>query len=286
MNQIYELVPILKEYLWGGTKLKKYKKSDLEKISESWEFSCFENNFSSVVLDEKIVSLNQKHCKTPLKNILIKLIDSAENLSIQVHPDDEYALKFENSLGKTELWVILDCSKDSFIYLGFNDNLKKEEFNELIKDDSILNKLNKVKVNKGDIYLINPGTIHAIGKGITLLEVQEASNITYRVYDFNRIDKNGNKRELHISKANDVINFNKYDPINLKDNKNIKTNYFSLSFYKNTQENIMFFDKDSILVVLDRSGSINNLEVKKYHSYYVEKGTYNLSKNFEFVVIN
>ena len=201
--------------------------------------------------------------------MLIKLIDSAQSLSIQVHPSDEYALKHENSLGKTEMWIILDAKEGSYINLGFNQDVKKEEFPKLIKDDSILSYLNKIYVKPGDIYLIKPGTIHAIGEGITLLEIQESSKLTYRVYDFNRIDKNGNKRELHISKAMDVLNFSKLNIQNLNKEEVIKTNYFEVYKGKNLSENKIDIIKPSIITIIEGNGFIDETEVSKFKSYFV-----------------
>ena len=197
----------------------------------------------------------------------------------------EYALKHENSLGKTEMWIILDAKEGSYINLGFNQNVKKEDFPELVKDDSILSYLNKIYVKPGDIYLIKPGTIHAIGEGITLLEIQESSKLTYRVYDFNRKDKNGNKRELHVSKAMDVLNFSKLYIQNLNKEEVIKTNYFEVHKGKNLNENKIDVLKPSIITIIEGNGFIDETEVSKFKSYFVlpcEK--LKLKGNFEYFV--
>ena len=277
MKHVYELIPPLKEYIWAGNNLKKYKKTDLDKISESWELSFLDNDESKVIYDNKEVNITEfiksepinKFINPRIQNLLIKLIDSAQSLSIQVHPSDEYALKYENSLGKTEMWIILDAKEGSYINLGFNQDVKKEDFPELIKDDSILSYLNKIYVKPGDIYLIKPGTIHAIGEGITLLEIQESSKLTYRVYDFNRIDKNGNKRELHVSKAMDVLNFSKLDIQNLNKEEVIKTNYFEVYKGKNLNENKIDIIKPSIITIIEGNGFIEDTEVSKFKSYFV-----------------
>lgn len=293
MKHVYELIPPLKEYIWAGNNLKKYKKTDLDKISESWELSFLDIDESKLIYDNKQVNITEfiklepinKYINPKIQNLLIKLIDSAQSLSIQVHPSDEYALKHENSLGKTEMWIILDAKEGSYINLGFNQDVKKEEFPELIKDDSILSYLNKIYVKPGDIYLIKPGTIHAIGEGITLLEIQESSKLTYRVYDFNRIDKNGNKRELHVSKAMDVLNFSKLDVQNLNKEEVIKTNYFEVYKGKNLNENKIDIIKPSIITIIEGNGFIEDTEVSKFKSYFVlpcEK--LNLKGNFEYFV--
>lgn len=293
MKHVYELIPPLKEYIWAGNNLKKYKKTDLDKISESRELSFLDGDESKLIYDNKEVNITEfiksepinKYINPKIQNLLIKLIDSAQSLSIQVHPSDEYALKYENSLGKTEMWIILDAKEGSYINLGFNQDVKKEDFPELIKDDSILSYLNKIYVKPGDIYLIKPGTIHAIGEGITLLEIQESSKLTYRVYDFNRKDKNGIKRELHVSKAMDVLNFSKLDIQNLNKEEVIKTNYFEVYKGKNLNENKIDIIKPSIITIIEGNGFIDETEVSKFKSYFVlpcEK--LKLKGNFEYFV--
>ena len=293
MKHVYELIPSLKEYIWAGNNLKKYKKTNLDKISESRELSFLDGDESKLIYDNKEVNITEfiksepinKYINPKIQNLLIKLIDSAQSLSIQVHPSDEYALKYENSLGKTEMWIILDAKEGSYINLGFNQDVKKEDFPELIKDDSILSYLNKIYVKPGDIYLIKPGTIHAIGEGITLLEIQESSKLTYRVYDFNRIDKNGNKRELHVSKAMDVLNFSKLNIQNLNREEVIKTNYFEVRKGHNLNENKIDVLKPSIITVIEGNGFIEDTEVSKFKSYFVlpcEK--LKLKGNFEYFV--
>lgn len=277
MKHVYELIPPLKEYIWAGNNLKKYKETNLDKISESWELSFLDGDESKLIYNNKEVNITEflklepvNKCINPkIQNLLIKLIDSAQSLSIQVHPSDEYALKYENSLGKTEMWIILDAKEGSYIDLGFNQNVKKEDFPELVKDDSILSYLNKIYVKPGDIYLIKPGTIHAIGEGITLLEIQESSKLTYRVYDFNRIDKNGNKRELHVSKAMDVLSFSKLDIQNLNKEEVIKTNYFEVRKGHNLNENKIDVLKPSIITIVEGKGLIEDTEVSKFKSYFV-----------------
>lgn len=293
MKHVYELIPSLKEYIWAGNNLKKYKKTDLDKISESRELSFLDGDESKLIYDNKEVNITEfiksepinKYINPKIQNLLIKLIDSAQSLSIQVHPSDEYALKYENSLGKTEMWIILDAKEGSYINLGFNQNVKKEDFPELVKDDSILSYLNKIYVKPGDIYLIKPGTIHAIGEGITLLEIQESSKLTYRVYDFNRIDKNGNKRELHVSKAMDVLNFSKLDVQNLNKEEVIKTNYFEVHKGNNSNDSKIDIIKPSIITIIEGNGFIDETEVSKFKSYFVlpcEK--LKLKGNFEYFV--
>lgn len=277
MKKIYELIPPLKEYIWAGENLKKYKNTELGKISESWELSFLKGDEAKLIYDNQEITISEfiekeeikKYINPKLKNLLVKLIDSSQSLSIQVHPSDEYALKYENSLGKTEMWIILETEKDSYINLGFNKDVLKSDFPELIKDDSILKCLNKIYVKPGDVYLIKPGTIHAIGKGITLLEIQESSKLTYRVYDFNRVDNSGNKRELHVDKAMDVLNFSRLEVKNLKEEKEIKTDYFVVKGGVVNEEKEVEIFKASIITVIDGEGKIDELNISKYKSYLI-----------------
>lgn len=277
MKKVYELIPPLKEYIWAGENLKKYKKTELGKISESRELSFLKGDETKLIYDNQEITVSEfiekeeikKYINPKLKNLLVKLIDSSQSLSIQVHPSDEYALKYENSLGKTEMWIILEAEKDSYINLGFNKDVLKSDFPELIKDDSILKCLNKIYVKPGDVYLIKPGTIHAIGKGITLVEIQESSKLTYRVYDFNRVDNSGNKRELHVDKAMDVLNFSRLEVKNLKEEKEIKTEYFVVKGDVVNEEKEVEISKASIITVIDGEGKIDELNVSKYKSYLI-----------------
>lgn len=211
---IYKIKPVFKDYLWGGTRLKEefHKESDLEIIAESWELSahrdgcCKVNDilFTEYLERATTVQLGEQYDFNKSFPFLIKYIDAKQMLSIQVHPSDEYAHIHDNDNGKTEVWYVMDAKEGSFLYLGFNQPLTKEEARIAIEEDTILDKLNKVYVKKGDVVFIEPGTVHAIGAGILLCEVQQNSNSTYRVYDFKRTDKDGNFRELHVEKALDV----------------------------------------------------------------------------------
>ena len=214
-----KLIPAFKDYIWGGNKLvgEYNKKCDMERVAESWELSTHKDG-ESIVADGMFAGLTlSEYIKNNEYNvlgknaeafdnfpILIKFIDAKETLSIQVHPDDEYSLKNNGEYGKTEMWYILDCDEDSYLYYGFNKEISKEEFRRSIEENILLDYLNKVKVNKGDVFFIKAGTVHAIGKGVVICEVQQNSNTTYRVYDYDRIDKDGNKRPLHIEQAIDV----------------------------------------------------------------------------------
>lgn len=218
---LLRLQPSFKDYLWGGHRLvEEYNKQYAgEILAESWELSCHPDGPSRILngtyagktLAEYIEAEGKevlgKNCKG-FKDfpILIKLIDAKDNLSIQVHPDNQYALKNEGQYGKTEMWVICDCKEGAFLYYGFKKEISKEEFEKRIKEDTLLEVLNAVPVHKGDVFFIEAGTIHAIGKDIVIAEIQQNSNVTYRVYDYGRVGKDGKKRDLHIAKALDVTN--------------------------------------------------------------------------------
>lgn len=217
---ILKLKPVFKDYIWGGTKLRdEYGfESNLEKLAEGWMLSCHKDgenliengDFEGKTLTE-IVNTNPDYLGENGKKfeyfpILIKLIDAKNDLSVQVHPDNEYAMRVEKEYGKTECWYILDCNDDAELIYGFNKSITSEEFKEKIADNTFLETVNKVKVKKGDLFFIEAGTLHAIGKGILLAEIQQNSNTTYRVYDYGRLGADGKPRELHVEKAIDVTN--------------------------------------------------------------------------------
>lgn len=218
---IMKLNPSFKDYIWGGHKLVEayHKAYDGDILAESWELSCHPDGPSVIAngtyegktLEEYIhicgESVLGKNCRRFQDfPILIKLIDARDNLSIQVHPGNSYALKNEGQYGKTEMWYIADCKEGAFLYYGFAKEIDKEEFAERIRSNTLLEVLNKVPVQKGDVLFIEAGTIHAIGKDIVIAEIQQNSNVTYRVYDYGRVDKNGKTRDLHIEKALAVTN--------------------------------------------------------------------------------
>jgi len=221
-----KMKPTFKNYIWGGQNLKKvYGKDNAgENIAESWEVSSREEGLSYVAEGEDegltIKQLMQKYgkdfCGESIDEkeefpLLFKLIDANDKLSIQVHPDDDYAYINENqSKGKTEAWYVLHAEPGSFLIYGFNEQLEKTQLREILKNGNEIEKyLNKVECKKGDCFFIQAGTIHAIGAGLIIAEIQQNSNITYRLYDYNRRDKNGNLRELHIEKSLDVISLEK-----------------------------------------------------------------------------
>ena len=216
--RIEKLFPACKDYLWGGNKLKENygKQTDLTPCAESWELSFHKDGQTLLVdgtkLSDKVtaIELGENVTEFSFFPVLIKFIDAAQNLSVQVHPSDEYALKHEDSLGKTEMWYIVEAEEGAGLYLGFNQNVTKEEYEKAIQENRLTDYLNFYKVQAGESYFIPSGTIHAIAKGCLICEIQQNSNVTYRVYDYGRKDKNGKERELHVDKALKVTNLSKH----------------------------------------------------------------------------
>ena len=226
-NKPFLLRPYAKDYLWGGSRLNDdfNLNIDVSPFAEAWMCSTHPDGPATVVGDDGGVSGDKTLTQLLLEHpeylgthpleitggkaelpILVKLIDANKDLSVQVHPDDEYALRVEGELGKTEMWYVLDAKSASSLVYGFNRDVTGKEVLDSIKSGTIEKFLNHVPVRKNDLFMINAGTVHAIGAGILIAEIQENSNVTYRLYDYNRADRNGKKRDLHIDKALDVAN--------------------------------------------------------------------------------
>ncbi|WP_052600795.1 type I phosphomannose isomerase catalytic subunit [Bacteriovorax sp. Seq25_V] len=208
--KLYPLRPYLTHKIWGGTRLIDLKKPELlgnitsaEPLGETWEVSRHKDGISETLDGNK---LNEIFSSEELP-YLVKFIDTSDNLSIQVHPGDEYAKKHEGDSGKSECWLILDAPEGEGIYLGLKDGVDKKQLEEEIRKSGQVNELlNFYPVKAGDFFFVRSGSIHAIGKDVLMCEIQQSSGVTYRVWDWNRLD-NGKPRELHIDKALDVINF-------------------------------------------------------------------------------
>ena len=227
-----KFTPILKEKIWGGNKLKEVlnKETDQSNVGESWEISGVKEAVSTVengVLKGK--SLNQllvEYKEDLLGNkiyqqfgaefpLLIKFIDAKTELSVQLHPNDELAKQRHNSFGKTEMWYIMQADEGAEINVGFKESLSKQDYIKQLEEGKITEVLNFEKVQKGDAFFINTGKVHAIGAGVLLAEIQQTSDITYRIYDWDRKDAEGNSRELHTALAIDAIDFEKKDDFRL-----------------------------------------------------------------------
>jgi mannose-6-phosphate isomerase len=222
---IYHLGPNVQRRIWGGKHLEYLKnlpsEHGVDPVGETWEISIHPEGPS--LFDGKKLIIDEQNEELPY---LVKLLDTGDELSIQVHPGDEYARLHEESTGKTECWFILQAEKNAGIYLGLKPNITKEFFEKALDKKENMNEyLNFYPVSSGDFFYVPAGTIHAIGRGITLAEVQQSSGITYRVWDWNRVDSKGNPRELHVKKSLDVINFEA--SANTKNHFQVKHNLFS-----------------------------------------------------------
>ncbi len=305
------LAPYCTKAIWGGKNLnKKYGKKVFEDVAEAWELSGYPGKESTVVGGEcdgmtmsELIGANGRailgtKCegldKFPL---LIKFIDAASPLSIQVHPDDEMAKVLNADGGKTEMWVICEAEPGAFLYYGVKEPLSKERFAESIVDGSITDYLNRVPVKPGDVFFIRAGTIHAIGAGITICEIQQTSDTTYRLYDYKRKDANGNERELHIEKGKLASNLTPpsviYEPGRLMGDENIlvecpffTTSAFDVSGYTSFAVNS---DSFSSLTVTEGHGKIltsdETHEVKKGDTVFIFAGAGKIELDGEMKVI-
>lgn len=305
-SPIVKLDPAFKDNLWGGTKIRDVfgKKCDYEVIGESWELSAHPdgqsriadgyykgmlfNDYLTIIGKEALGWKCQAQDRFP---VLIKFIDAKQALSIQIHPDDEYALENENEYGKNEMWYVVDSEPGSYLYCGLSRDASKEEILERINNNTITDILNKIEVKAGDVVMVKAGTIHAIGAGVFICEIQQNSNCTYRMYDYDRRDKFGNPRELHVKKALDVVDNHKY----IKDNKTevviarnehfteerlVQCKYFEVYKYDVNDEAKITVDEASFVSVLfiNGSGTIETddyektMEFKAGDSFFVSAG--------------
>lgn len=297
--EVIKLEPAIKTNIWGGNYFQQFGKGVNEvRAAECWELSMFPGSSSIIVsgenkgktleevLTEKDVGPIQK--KFPYFPILIKLIDARDNLSIQVHPSDEYALKNENSFGKSEMWYILSADEGAGLYVGFNDNYSKEEIEKRLKDSTILETLNFFKVKPGECYMINPGTIHAIGAGVRLIEIQQNSNLTYRLYDYLRKDDKGNYRELHIEKALKVIDYTKFTRIDSEGEILQRNKYFTVRRVEVKSEYKVTANGDSFksFTFLSGKGTVNGIPYNQYDTFFVPYGKEAVIKGDGVIVIS
>ncbi|MGI9551795.1 MAG: type I phosphomannose isomerase catalytic subunit [Aurantibacter sp.] len=277
--------PILKERLWGGRRLKDVLGKEIpnEHTGESWEISAVDGDVSIVsngklsgttlqeLIDRHPEDLLGKSVIESFGNdfpILIKFIDAKLDLSIQLHPNDELAKARHNSFGKTEMWYIIDADDDANLIVGFNRNVSKEEYAKSLKDGRLPELLNYEKVKTGDTFFINTGKIHAIGAGVLLAEIQQTSDITYRVFDFNRRDKNGNLRELHTEQALQAIDYKKKDDFKIdysterdRMNEMVECPYFTTKFLhlsKDFEQNVSARNSFTIYMCVGGLASIEN----------------------------
>ena len=294
--KIQKLYPECKDYIWGGNRLReKYGKiSDKSPLAESWELS-FHNDGLTKISDGRTLmeAVTEKELGERVKKIgrfpvLIKFIDAKDDLSVQVHPSDEYAIANENSLGKTEMWYIVEADEGAGIYLGFKRDVTREEFEGAILENRLTELLNFYEVKPGECYFIPAGTIHAIGKGCLICEIQQNSNLTYRVYDYGRRDKFGRERELHIDKAKKVTHLERFIPKSFDDGILGSCEYFTATRARVCDKTLICAGEDSFNAVtcVQGAGEIDGEPVRCGDTFFVPAGygEYSLFGNMELII--
>ena len=281
IQQFIKFEPILKEKIWGGSKLHQLlqKRSLKENVGESWEISDVDND-TSIVSNGASKGKDLKQLITDFKGdlvgekvynrfgekfpLLIKYIDAKEPLSIQLHPNDKLAQKRHNSFGKTEMWYVMQADKDANLIVGFRKDVSKEEYVQHLENKSLIEILNVDEVSSGDVYFIPTGRVHAIGAGVLLAEIQQTSDITYRVYDWDRPNPDGTFRELHTEEAIDAIDYKSQEFYNTKYSKLDNTSseivscpYFTTNILPITKAvSINHSDKDSFVIYMCVKGNV------------------------------
>lgn len=313
-----KLQPAYKDYLWGGNRLKQlyHKTNHLAVTAESWELSCHPDGQSSIVngafAGQLLSDVLQTYphfvadrftadSKFP---ILIKFIDAAKDLSIQVHPSDDTAKADCGEEGKAEMWYVVQCEPQSYIYYGLNQEVSQERLKRRAKDGSICKILNRVPVHQGDIFFIHPGTIHALGKGIIIVEIQQNSNTTFRVFDYCRTDSQGKQRPLHVERASQVIDYQPMIPDQAGENNLMHTEQydfariFTCSYFQvariHCRESItLYSDAASFhsLLMIQGQGSLEyagiEYPLQAGDSYFIPAGagTYQIKSDNQLVVL-
>ncbi|KAA6320779.1 Mannose-6-phosphate isomerase ManA, partial [termite gut metagenome] len=272
--------PILKQVLWGGDKIIPFKQLNdtLDRVGESWELSGVENNESIVAngfyKGFTLTEIVRKYGGELMGEanyarfgnrfpLLIKFIDAKQDLSIQVHPSDELAKKRHNSMGKTEMWYVVDADKGAKLRSGFSEQITPKEYKERIQNDTITEVLQEYEIHKGDVFFLPAGRIHSIGAGAFIAEIQQTSDITYRIYDFNRKDANGKVRELHTDLAREAIDYEiltdyrtHYDALKNEPVELAACPYFTTSIYDMTEEiSCDYSELDSFVIFICIEGA-------------------------------
>lgn len=275
-----KFTPIFKERIWGGHKLRDYlnKSFDSNQIGESWELSTVGNDISIVEDGEfEGLNLNELIEKFPTEilgsnsiekyglefPLLFKFLDAKEDLSIQVHPNDELAKLRHNSFGKTEMWYVLQADENARLVVGFKKDINKNDYLKHLNENTLVDVLNEIPVKKGDAFFLETGTVHAIGAGVLIAEIQQTSDITYRLYDWNRTDADGNGRELHNDLAVDAINFEetntqvKYNKILNQSSELVKCPFFNTNFLPVSGEFFWKKQQDNFTVLMCAHGNFS-----------------------------
>ena len=286
MKKIYKLTPACKDNIWGGNKLRKYgKESDKDRIAESWELS-FTDGGEARIEDGRTMNeafprstwgtSSEKFHAFP---VLTKFIDAMDKLSVQVHPSDDYALANEGQFGKTEMWYVVEADEGAGLYMGLERECDSEEFARTVADGSVEKLLSFKKVKRGDVYFIPSGTIHAIGAGTVIFEIQQNSTLTYRLYDYMRRDKDGNLRELHVDKAMKVSLLEPYKETEFDANDESligKCEYFETRKYQLNFTKISFnVENDSFLSItcVGGNGTIEGEKMSLGDTFFIPAGS-------------
>jgi len=280
---IVKLRGATKDYLWGGSKLRLWgKEAPTPKIAESWELS-FNDEGPSLIASgpNKRRLLKDLATKEDLGTVpasfrffpvLIKLIDAAKDLSIQVHPSDQYALRNESQYGKTEMWYVIESEPGSGLYVGFKRPTSLEEVRSAVLNGTITSLLSFHEVKSGETYFIPSGTVHAIGKGVTLLEIQQNSTLTYRLYDYGRLDADGKPRPLHLVKALEVLDYEPYNPPSFTEPLIGQSSYFSSSVHTLKGEDLISASLSSfksLTFVSEAEGTLDRIPFHKGDTFFV-----------------
>ncbi|NDV81427.1 type I phosphomannose isomerase catalytic subunit [Bacteroides sp. 51] len=283
-----KFAPILKQTLWGGDKIVPFKHldSEVKGVGESWEISDVEGDESVVVngpdkgstltemvrrYREELVGEENYHRFGNKFPLLIKFIDAKQDLSIQVHPNDQLAKKRHNSFGKTEMWYVVDADKGAKLRSGFSQEITPKEYKERVHNDTITDVLQEYEINPGDVFFLPAGRIHSIGAGAFIAEIQQTSDITYRIYDFNRKDANGKTRELHTDLAREAIDYEvlddyrtDYEAVKDEPVELVACPYFTTSLYDMTEEiNCDYSELDSFVILICVEGSCKLIDDEK-----------------------
>ena len=281
--ELFKFEPLLKQTIWGGSKIVTFKhlQSDLDNVGESWEISGVPGDESVVAngewkgktlnevlteMKEKLVGADNYQRFGNRFPLLIKFIDARQDLSIQVHPDDETAHKQGKPMGKTEMWYVMDSDEDASLKVGLKKKITPEEYARMVEDDTICDALGNYKVKSGDCFFIPAGRIHAICSGSFIAEIQQTSDVTYRIYDYKRKDKNGNYRELHTKEAAEAIDYTvlddyrtEYTPVKNEATQLVSCPLFTTAVYDLTEPMTLDYselDSFVILIALKGEGSI------------------------------
>jgi mannose-6-phosphate isomerase len=298
MQKIYRLTPATKDNIWGGNKLRAYgKESEKDRIAESWELS-FTNGGEAKIDDGRVMSeaFPREAWGTSADRfhafpVLTKFIDAKDKLSVQVHPSDEYALTNEGQFGKTEMWYVVEADEGAGLYMGLERECNPDEFAAAVADGSVEKLLSFKEVKRGDVYFIPSGTIHAIGAGVVIFEIQQNSTLTYRLYDYMRRDKDGNLRELHVDKAMRVSLLKPYKAHEFDKNDESligKCEYFETRKYKlNLSKTSFNVEKDSFLSItcVGGNGKIEDEKISLGDTFFIPAGAGEITVEGELEII-